>query len=149
MGKSKFVLIGIFAFLSLFISTQLFAQEDVIEKRIKLMKSNSAANKELKKAVAMGDYATVEAKAKTIEKNAEKLADLFPKGSTSEKSRAKPEIWEKWDEFGKKLAALKDGAKALASAAQTKNEMEVGAKFKTLGSACGDCHKPFRAPKKK
>jgi cytochrome c556 len=149
MGQGKFVAIGIFAFLSLFVTSQLFAQQDVIEKRQKLMKSNNAASKELKAAVAKGDYATVQAKAKTIEQNATMLADLFPKGSTSEKSRAKPEIWKKWDEFGKKLTALKDAATALARTARTKNEMEVGAKFKAFGSTCKDCHESFRAPKKK
>ena len=117
------VLIGLLSFL---ISTQLFAQADVIEKRKELMKANSAANKALKKAFAMEDYATVEAKAKIIAGNAAMILDLFPKGSTGEDSRAKPEIWVKWDEFGKKVAALNSAATALANETMTKDMMKVG-----------------------
>lgn len=149
MVYRKFLWVGFIACLSLLVSAPGFSQEDVIEKRKKIMKDNSATNKELKKDFAKGDYAAVEAKAKQLEENAEMLADLFPKGSTSKDSRAKPEIWEKWDEFGKKLADMKNAAAELASAAETKDQSQIGPKFKALGSTCGDCHKPFRAPKKK
>ena len=150
MLHRKFLWVGIFAFLSLLISSQLFAQSDVIEKRKKLMKANSAANKAIKKAVAMEDYATVETEAKVIMENAAMMLDLFPKGSTGEDSRAKPEIWEKWDEFGKKVAALNGAANALANEAMNSKDLaQVGPKMKALGAACGSCHKPFRGPRKK
>ena len=32
---------------------------------------------------------------------ADKIVSLFPKGSTTGKTKAKPEIWEKPDEFSK------------------------------------------------
>ena len=149
MQQNKAFLAVLFGLLSFFISTQLFARADVIEKRKKLMKANSAANKALKKAFAMEDYATVEAKAKIIAGNAAMILDLFPKGSTGEDSRAKPEIWEKWDEFGKKVAALNGAATALANETMTQDMMKVGPKMKALGAACGSCHKPFRGPRKK
>ncbi len=131
------------------VSVQVFAQDDVIPKRQKLMKNNSAANKAIKSAVGKKDFATVEAKAKQIADNMGRLEALFPKGSTSEKSRAKAAIWEKWDEFAKDAEAAKMAASDLAAAAAAKDEAEVGAKFKVLGKSCGGCHKPFRAPKKK
>ena len=149
MQQNKAFLAVLIGLLSFFISTQLFAQADVIEKRKELMKSNSAANKALKKAFAMEDYATVEAKAKIIVENAAMILDLFPKGSTGEDSRAKPEIWEKWDEFGKKVAALNGAANALANETMTQDMMKVGPKMKALGATCGGCHKPFRGPRKK
>ncbi len=149
MQQNKAFLAVLIGLLSFFISTQLFAQADVIEKRKKLMKSNSAANKAVKKAFAMEDFATVEAKAKVIVENAAMILDLFPKGSTGEDSRAKPEIWEKWDEFGKKVAALNRAANALANETMTQDMMKVGPKMKALGAACGSCHKPFRGPRKK
>ncbi len=149
MQQNKAFLAVLIGLLSFFISTQLFAQADVIEKRKKLMKANSAANKALKKAFAMEDYATVEAKAKIIAGNAAMILDLFPKGSTGEDSRAKAAIWEKWDEFGKKVAALNGAATALANETMTKDMMNVGHKMKALGATCGGCHKPFRGPRKK
>lgn len=149
MHRQTLLMAGIVALLSVFAASELLAQSDSIEKRQKLMKSNSAANKALKAAVAKNDYATVELKAKELAKNGEMLGDLFPKGSTSEESRAKPAIWEKWDDFSSHVTAFKDAASALATAAASKNEMEVGAKFKALGSTCGGCHKPYRAEKKK
>ena len=78
----------------------------------------------------------------------DKILDLFPKGSISEKSRAKAEIWEKWDEFSKQPGKVKVAAQALADAAKTKNEAEVNTKLKALGDACASCHSSFRAPKK-
>lgn len=148
MYPRKFLWAGLFALLSLFVSSQLFAQE-VIEKRQKLMKSNSAATKAIKGAVKAKDYATIETKAKDIMGNMDQVLDLFPKGSTSEKSKAKPDIWDKWDEFSKNPGKVKKAAGELAEAAKAKDDAAVGAKVKALGAACGACHKAFRAEKKK
>jgi cytochrome c556 len=133
---------------SLFLLSPVWAQEGVIEKRQKLMKSNSAAAKALKKAVEEKDYSTVEAKAKDIAGYSDQINDLFPKGSTSEKSRAKAEIWEKWDEFRKDISQLKKGASDLADAAGAKDDGRVKVKFDDVGKACSSCHKGFRAEKK-
>ncbi len=149
MDRSKFLWTSLFIFLSLAISSQLFAQADVIEKRQKLMKSNGAAAKAIKKGVEEKDYATVETKAKDIMGNMDKVLDLFPNGSTSEKSRALPAIWEKWDEFSKNPGKVKKAAGELAEAAKAKDDAAVGAKVKALGAACKSCHEPFRAEEKK
>lgn len=148
MDPRKFLWAIVFAFLPLFISSQLFAQE-VIEKRQKLMKSNGAAAKAIKKAVEEKAYATIETKAKDIMGNMDQVLDLFPKGSTSEKSRALPAIWEKWDEFSKNPGKVKKAAGELAEAAKAKDGAAVGTKVKALGDSCGGCHKAFRAEEKK
>jgi len=134
---------------TLFLSSQVFAQSDAIEQRIKLMKANGAASKALKAAVAEKDYATIELKAKDIAGGVDKVEGLFPKGSTSDKSRALPAIWEKWDDFKKDAADLKTAAAELAEAAAKKDGALVAAKFKSVGGACSSCHKAFRAEKKK
>ena len=133
---------------TILLSSQVFAQSDVIEQRIKLMKANGAASKALKAAVADKDYATIELKAKDIAGNMDKVDNLFPKGSMSDKSRALPAIWDKWDEFKKDEAAVKKAATELADAAAKKDATLVDAKFKSVGGACGSCHKAFRAEKK-
>jgi cytochrome c556 len=132
---------------SLLVSTQIFAQADVIQDRQKLMKSNNADGKAIKGAVETKDYATVEAKAKDISGNAEKIVSLFPKGSTTGKTKAKPEIWEKADTFAKNAKNLGKAANELAAAAKAGNDAEVNVKVKALGEVCNSCHKEFRADK--
>ena len=136
-----------FGILALAVSTQVFAQADVIQKRQDAMKGNSAAAKAIKGAVETKDYATVEAKAKDIMGTADKIVSLFPKGSTTGKTKAKPEIWEKPDEFSKAAKNLSKSAGELASAAKAGNAADVDVKVKALGEACNSCHKQFRAEK--
>jgi cytochrome c556 len=136
-----------FSVLTLAVSTQVFAQADVIQKRQDAMKGNSAQAKAIKGAVEAKDYATVEAKAKDIMGTADKIVSLFPKGSTTGKTKAKPEIWEKPDEFSKDAKNLSKAASELASAAKAGNAADVDVKVKALGEACNSCHKQFRAEK--
>jgi cytochrome c556 len=143
----KFLATGFIGFVLLAISSQVFAQADVIEKRQALMKSNGAAAKAIKAAVETKDFATVETKAKDISGNAEKIVSAFPKGSTTGKTKAKPEIWEKQDDFAKNAKNLGKAASELAAAAKAGNEAEVGAKVKAVGEVCTSCHKEFRAEK--
>lgn len=137
----------LFGFMTLVASAQVFAQADVIEQRQKLMKSQSAAAKAIKGAVEAKDYATVEAKAKDIMGSADKIVGLFPKGSTTGKTKATPAIWEKSDDFSKAAKNLSKAAGELASAAKAGNDADVAVKVKAMSGACGSCHKPFRAAK--
>ena len=143
----KFLAGALFSFVSLVVSAQAFAQADVIEKRQDAMKGNSANAKAIKAAVESKDYATVEVKAKDIMGTADRIPSLFPKGSTAGKTKAKPEIWEKSDDFGKAAKNLGKAAGELAAAAKSGDDAAVGTKVKALGDACGACHKQFRAEK--
>jgi cytochrome c556 len=149
MVHSTFFAAALLGMASLFLTNNAFAQEDVIEKRKALMKANNEAIKAIKKATEEKDYATIEAKAKDIMGDLDKAPGLFPKGSTSDKSRAHPDIWEKPDEFKKNLANARKAAEALSKAAAAKNEADVTVKVKELGNtkegACGECHKQFRS----
>ncbi len=144
------LLAGIFL---LSVVPQAFGQDDVIKKRKNIMRSNSKATKAIKKAGKSNDFATIEAKAKDIVAKMDKLLDVFPKGSTLGKTRAKPEIWEKWDAFDQKRLAVKTAAEELAKTAAAKDGEQLGAKIKALGTsgsgACGSCHKEFRKAKKR
>ena len=145
----KLIWLGIFAMLSLFVSSQIFSQEDDIKKRKGLMKSNSKSAKAIKGAVKEGDFAAIEENAKKIEANAGNLVALFPEGSTAKKSRAKAEIWQEWDDFKAKVNDLKNAARQLANAASAKDSEQVKVHSKALGKSCGSCHKRYRARKKK
>jgi cytochrome c556 len=142
---AKFLTGALLGAATLALSTQAFAQADVIEKRQKLMKSQSAAAKEIKAAVESKNYATVEAKAKDIMGTADQIPGAFPKGSTTGKTKAKAEIWEKNEDFVKHAKALSKSAGELAAAAKAGNDADVAVKVKTMGDACGACHKAFRA----
>jgi cytochrome c556 len=141
-------LVAIIALGGLLVSTQIFAQDDVISKRKAIMSQNSKDAKAIADAAKEKDYATIETKAKDIMSNLDAVVSLFPKGSTSEKSRAHPDIWVKNDEFKNRAANARKAAEALSKAAAAKNEAEVNIKVKELGNpregACGDCHKMFR-----
>ncbi len=145
MVRGKWVLAALLGGMVSIAATQVFAQSDVIEKRQKLMKSNSADNKAIKAAVESKDYATVEAKAKDIMGNADQLVALFPKGSSKGKTKATDAIWEKSDEFAKAAKNMSTAAGALAAAAKSGDAGAVEDKAKDLSSTCGACHKPFRA----
>jgi cytochrome c556 len=147
MTRGKLLLGVLFGFLTVLAASQLFAQADVIEKRQKAMKGNSADAKAIKAAVESKDYATIETKAKDIMGTAEKIPSLFPKGSTAGKTKAKAEIWEKQDEFAKNAKNLGKAASELADTAKAKDDAAIGVKVKAVSEACGNCHKAFRAEK--
>jgi cytochrome c556 len=149
MMRGKILLAILIGFSTLLLTSQLFAQADVIEKRQKVMKGQSAAGKAIKGAVESKDYATIEMKAKDLMGSSEKIPDLFPKGSTTGKTKAKAEIWEKQDDFRKNAKNLNKAASELAAAAKAKDEAAVGEKVKAVSGACDGCHKAFREEKYK
>ena len=144
MVQKKYLLRGLALFALLLFSAQVFAQAD---KRQALMKNNSENTKAIKAAVEAKDYATIEAKARDIMGNADKILGFFPKGSDTGKTKAKAEIWQNFDEFSKNPAKLKTAASELAAAAKAGDEAAVTAKVKGVSDACGGCHKAFRAEK--
>lgn len=123
---------------------------DTVVLRRKLMESNNSAVAEaINKAIKEKNFSEIQVKVNVVMENMDKVLDYFPSGSLSEKSRAKPEIWEKWDEFSKNPGRVKKAAQQLAIAARARNEEAVKARFKALGEACKGCHSTFRAPKPK
>ncbi len=98
----------------------------------------------------VGYVGHVVAHAQGINAMSKLLPELFPKGTSlmdSEKTRARPEIW---DDFSKLVAAAKalevESAKMVEVAASGDLDA-IGGQLKNLGKACGGCHKPFRQKK--
>lgn len=146
-GKPLWIAVGFLFVWS--VSSELFAQEEMVKKRKDLMQAQNAAIKAITKAAEEKDYATIDVKAKEIMGYTDNINAVFPKGSITEKSRAHPDIWEKGDEFSKAAANANKAAAALSKAAAAKDEAGVNTQVKALGNvksgACGDCHKTFRA----
>lgn len=74
---------------------------------------------------------------------------LYPKGSGKGRTRAKPQIWTKPNDFKKAIAAFKRASAKLASVAGKGNLKTTKVAFKAVGKTCGVCHKLFRQPRRK
>src|ERR1043166_4618103 len=144
MYRRMFLLSVLLTFVPLLISAELFAQADVVEKRQKLMKDNGASAKAIKAAAEAKDYVTIEAKARDIMSNGDKVLDLFRAGRNAEKTKAKPEIWDKWEEFSNNPPKVRKAAGDLAEAAKAKDDQAITTRIKTLAEACASCHNTFR-----
>jgi cytochrome c556 len=85
--------------------------------------------------------------AETIALSAQHIPSLFPEGSGTEKSKAKPDIWQKWPEFEKAAKNLEMQSEKLRDASKAKNEQLTQDIVKDFGrNACGTCHTSFRQP---
>jgi len=111
------------------------------------MKQNGDAWKNVQDNAKAGNWPAVAANADIISKNAAKIPSLFPAGSMTDKSKAKPEIWQKWSEFEAAAKNLETRATQLRDLAVAKNADAVQATVRDFGrQACGTCHTPFRVP---
>jgi cytochrome c556 len=120
---------------------------DVVADRQRLMKLNGANAKDLSDKVKAGQIEAMAVNAETIAVNAQHVPMLFPKGSLTDKSKAKAEIWDKWSEFEAAAKNMETKAIELRDAARAKDQPKVEAMMKDFGrQACGTCHTPFRVP---
>jgi cytochrome c556 len=120
---------------------------DPVADRQRLMKLNGASARDLNDKLKAGQIEAMAVNAETIAINAQHIPVLFPKGSLTDKSKAKPDIWEKWPEFEAAAKNLQAKAEEVREAARAKDQPKVEALMKDFGrNACGTCHTPFRQP---
>jgi len=121
--------------------------EELVAERQQVMKQNGDAWKNVQDNAKAGNWPAVAANADIISKNAAKIPSLFPQGSMTEKSKAKPEIWQKWAEFEATAKKMETEGAKLRDVAQTGNAQGTNDMIKDFGrNACGACHTPFRVP---
>ncbi len=71
---------------------------------------------------------------------------MFPDGTqTGHDTKAKPEIWSDRAGFEKRAKAYAQAAMSLEAAARADDTAAFTAAFKSVGQACGACHKSYRA----
>jgi cytochrome c556 len=99
------------------------------------------------KSEANWDATVVAASAETIAGHAARMPDLFPDGSVSEASEARPRIWRQWDAFLTDARALENAATALAKAAAENSFADAQVAFGAAGESCKSCHEAFRIKK--
>ncbi|MBI3303340.1 MAG: cytochrome c [Deltaproteobacteria bacterium] len=123
--------------------------KDPITLRAYLMENVGDNAKELNDKLKAGKFAAVKVNAQAIALHAPRIPELFPQGSTSATSKAKDEIWQKWDEFVKAAQTLRNEADQLAITTADGKADAVGAQAKKVSGACKGCHDSFRKPEKK
>ena len=96
------------------------------------------------------DLATVRKEAAAMAKVAPEVSGWFPPGTGPEtgKTHAKPEIWQKPDDFAAKTRDFQAAAQKLNAAAQGDDVAAMKAAFGDVGKSCKACHDPYRRPKK-
>ncbi len=120
---------------------------DVVADRQRLMKLNGASWQDVQAKVKAGNTEAVAVNAETMAINAQHIPALFPEGSLSAKSNAKPEIWQKRSEFEGAAKNLQVWSERLRDAARAKDTAATENIVKDFGrQTCGACHTPFRVP---
>ena len=113
---------------------------DIVADRQRLMKLNGASWADAQAKFKAGNI-------ETMALNSEHIPMLFPEGSLTEKSKAKPEIWQKRPEFESAAKNFETWAVKLRDTARTKDPAATEVVMKDFGrQACGTCHTPFRVP---
>jgi len=105
-------------------------------------------------AMAKGALPYDAAAASTAASNLAKMASLDGRAMwmpdsdemSADNTRAKPEIWDNFADYGAKWGDLAAAAQAMDGAAGGGLEALQGA-MGAVGGACGACHKIYRAPK--
>ena len=120
---------------------------DVVADRQRVMKLQGASWADIQAKAKAGNIEGIAVNAETLAMTAQQIPALFPEGSLTEKSKAKPEVWQKWPEFQAAAKNLETQAEKLRDAARAKNEQLTQDLVKDFGrQACGTCHTPFRQP---
>ncbi len=120
---------------------------DPVADRQRLMKNVGANWADIQAKVKAGAPDTVAVNAEALSLHAQRIPSLFPEGSLTDKSKAKPDIWQKWAEFQAAAKNLENRAGTLRDQAVAKDGAAVTTTVQTFGrDACGTCHTPFRVP---
>jgi len=128
-------------------STPKLWTSDVVADRQRLMKLNGASWADAQAKLKAGNIEGIAVNAETMALNSEHIPMLFPEGSLTEKSKAKPEIWQKRPEFESAAKNMGQWAVKLRDTARTKDAAATEAIMKDFGrQGCGTCHTPFRVP---
>jgi cytochrome c556 len=120
---------------------------DVVADRQRVMKLQGASWGDIQAKAKAGNIEAIAVNAETLAMTARQIPALFPEGSLTDKSKAKPEVWQKWPEFQAAAKNLETEAEKLRDAARSKNAQLTQDIVKDFGrNACGTCHTPFRQP---
>jgi len=128
-------------------SPRMVGTGDAVADRQRLMKVQGAQWMEIQNKFKAGSIEGIAVNAEVLAITSLQIPPLFPEGSLTNKSKAKPEIWQRWGEFEDASKNLTIWSERLRDAAKAKNDKVVADTMKDFGRvACGSCHTPFRVP---
>lgn len=128
-------------------TAQQMTPADIVAERQRLMKLNGASWQDAQAKFKAGNIEAIAVNAETMAMNAREIPRLFPEGSMTADSKAKPEIWQRWPEFAATAKNLQIWSEKLRDVAKSKDAAATEAVMKDFGrEACGSCHTPFRVP---
>jgi cytochrome c556 len=120
---------------------------DVVADRQRLMKLHGALWTDIQNKAKANNIEGIEVSAEGLAVAAQFIPVMFPEGSLTDKSKAKPEVWQKWPEFEAAAKKLQTESEKLRDSAKAKNAQQTQDIVKDFGrNACGSCHTPFRVP---
>jgi len=120
---------------------------DIVADRQRLMKLHGQVWADIQAKAKANNIEGIEVSAETLAINAQYIPAMFPEGSLTDKSKAKPEVWQKWPEFEAAAKKMETEAVKLRDASKAKNAQLTQDIVKDFGrNACGACHTPFRVP---
>ena len=110
-------------------------------------KSTKAIGAQLKESEP--NFGLIRTSAATINDLAAKSENWFPTGTGPDvgKTRAKAEIWQKYDDFAAKDREFRRAAQALNGSANSADLNAIKPAFADLGKACKACHDLYRTEK--
>ncbi|WP_169052654.1 c-type cytochrome [Pseudooceanicola onchidii] len=118
-------------------------QNPSVQARMQMMKDIKAATGVLgnmAKQPASYSQADAEAAAAKLADLAGRIPAAFEDAATDPQSESSPAIWDNWNDFTAKAAALQSAAQDMdAGSAEG-----VAAGMLAIGGACGACHQPYR-----
>lgn len=82
--------------------------------------------------------------AEALETSSRHIAAMFPEGSGGSKSKTKPEIWSKRDDFSASAKKFQDAASRLVQSLKVSGGEAHEKALKEVGDSCESCHKAFR-----
>jgi cytochrome c556 len=148
--------LALFTLLAIVVSVGLAAAQsaskpmsgDVVADRQRMMKLIGANWADAQAKLKAGNIEGIAVNAEGIAVMASHIPALFPQGSGTQASYAKPEVWEKWQDFAAAAKNAETWAERLRDAARSKDAAAMEAVSKEFGpKACGTCHTPFRRPR--
>jgi len=120
---------------------------DVVYDRQRLMKIQAEQWSEIQAKFKAGNIKGIAVNAEVEAVTSMQIVSLFPEGSLTAKSKAKPEIWDRWGEFEATAKNLTIWSERLRDASQANDEKVVADIMKDYSRvACDSCHTAFGGP---
>ncbi len=121
----------------------------VVKERMDMMEAMAKRLKAIRERIdAKRDLAAIKTDAEAIAAQAPHLVHLFPPGSTQKPTDARGAIWQNWNDFERKAAALEAESKKLVNTSPG-DLAALSAQSRAVTEACGACHERYRTKRRK